>query len=181
MFYAMKYHLGEAYDFYKKFIYNKEKQTLLAERNLHVAGSVPSVDWELFGAILTGDDGKGGYGSDLKRHEIKSSVSGASFEYQYHLNGGMKKLADDMKVDHIFISYSPDYRDIEARVIKGTVLKKTFKGWEPGLIENYAGPNRKQRYRRSISYGTVKSDGKLILKIEQGELVQDEASVATKK
>ena len=181
MFCVMKYHIGEAYEFYKKFIYNKEKQALLAERKLHIAGSVPSIDWELFGAILTGDDGKGGYGSDLTKHEIKSSVLGASFEYQYHLNGGIQKLIDDMKISHVFISYSPDYRDIEVRVIKGVALKETFKDWEPGLIENYKGPNRKQRYRRSIPFGTVKSDGKLIMRIEHGELVQDESAVSVKK
>ncbi len=168
----MKYLLGDAHEFYKKFIYNDEKQTLLKKHNLPVAGSVPSCDWELFGAILTGDAHKERYGSDLLNHEIKSSVYGASFEYQYHLHGGKKKILDDMKVNHIFFSYSPDYRNVEVRAMKGAALKKKFKAWVPGLEANYKGPNRKQRYRRSISFGIVKKEGKLIMKLEQGELVQ---------
>lgn len=108
----MEYHIKEAFAFYKKFIYNEEKQLLLTKHSLHVAGSVPAVDWELFGAILTGDKGKLGYGADLEHFEIKSSVLGGSFEYQYHLNGGKQKLLDDMVVDHIFISYTPDYKNI---------------------------------------------------------------------
>lgn len=166
-----KYNIEEAYSFYKKFIYNPEHQALLAKHNLHVAGSIPSVDWELFGAILTGDDGKDGYGSDLNHFEIKSSVDGASFEYQYHLHGGKQKLAEDSKVGHIFISYSPDYKDVEVRLIKGKDLKDKFDSWKPGLIANYDGPNRKQRYRRSISFGTVKTKGSVILQVQDGKLL----------
>lgn len=168
----MKYRLREAHDFYKEFIYNDRKQDLLKEHNLHVIGSVPSIDWELFGAILTGDDGKKGYGSDLENHEVKSSRTGSSFEYQYHLNGGRQKLLDDMKVAHVFVSYSPDYRDLEVHIMDGSQLKSRFKAWLPGLKANYEGPNRRQRYRRSIPYGLVKKEGKLILKVEQGELVK---------
>jgi len=171
---GMKYRIGEAHAYYKKFIYNEEKQRLFKKHNLPIPGSVPSCDWELFGAILTGDDHKERYGSDLQNHEIKSSIYGASFEYQYHLNGGKKKLLDDMKVDHVFFSYSPDYRNVEVRVVKGAVLKSKFKSWMPGLEANYKGPNRKQRYRRSIPFGTVKKEGVLIMKLEQGELVQVE-------
>lgn len=166
-----KYNVSAAFDFYKKFIFNEEKRTLLGKHNLHVTGSVPSRDWELFGAILTGDDGKQGYGSDLQHHEIKSSVLGASFEYQYHLHAGKQKLLEDSKVDHIFISYSPDYKDVEVRIMRGSELKAKFKSWMPGLIKNYEGPNHRQRYRKNIAFGVVKKEGQLIMKIARGELV----------
>ena len=143
---------------------------LLKKYKLHVAGSIPSIDWELFGAILTDDIGKEGYGSDLRHHEIKSSVDRASFEYQYHLHGGEKKLKEDMEVAHIFMSYSPDYKNLEVRVIEGEQLKKVFKEWLPGWKKNYKGPNRRQRYRKSISYGRVRKDGMTIMKIENGNL-----------
>ncbi len=168
---AVNYHVKEAFEFYKKFIFNKGHQELLTQHRLHVAGSVPSGDWELFGAILTGDDGKGGYGSDLNSHEIKSSVDKSSFEYQYHLHGGRTKLQEDMKVDHVFISYSADYGDIEVRLVRGANLKNIFSSWLPGLIKNYEGPNRRQRYRKSIPYGIVKKLGQLLLKTQNGELV----------
>jgi hypothetical protein len=161
----------KAYEFYKKFIYNEERQQLLKDYQLHVAGSVPSVDWELFGAILTGDKGKVGYGSDLSKHEIKSAILGASFEYQYHLRGGQKKLMEDMGVKHLFISYSRDYKNVEVRIIVGEKLKETFSGWLPNLLKNYSGPNRKQRYRKNISLGFVKENGILIMEIKEGKLI----------
>lgn len=167
---------AEAYSFYKKFIYRKELQELLHEYELHVAGSVPSVIWELFGAILTGDKGKKGYGSDLKEHEIKSALEGGSFEYQYHLRGGQQKLTEDMGVKHLFISYSKDYKNVEVRILPGESLKEKFSAWMPKLVENYSGPNRKQRYRKSIPFGIVKLNGKLIMKIQNG-LLEDVGSV----
>ena len=104
----MPFNVKEAYDYYKKFVRNEERFQLLEKHNFKLAGCVPSVDWELFGSILTGDQGKDGYGSDLGKHEVKSAVEHASFEYQYHLNAGEHKLNEDMVVDHIFNSYSPD-------------------------------------------------------------------------
>lgn len=168
----VKYRIKEAAAFYKKFIYNEEHQALFKKHNLHIAGSVPSIDWELFGAILTDDKGKAGYGSDLEHYEIKSSVDGASFEYQYHLHGGMTKLKEDMEVTHIFVSYSPDYKNLEVRVVEGAQLKDVFSSWLPGLRANYEGENRKQRYRKSISYGRVCREGKMILKVQNGALVK---------
>jgi hypothetical protein len=168
---TQKYNIQAAYEFYRKFIYNKEHQALLTENNFHIAGSVHPINWELFSAVLTGDKGKDGYGSDLNNYEVKSSVGRNSFEYQYHLYGGRAKLADDMKVSHIFISYSPDYRDIEVRLVEGDKLKDLFESWEDGLIKNYEGPNRRQRYRKSISFGRVERSGRLILKTKDGRLV----------
>lgn len=168
------FHFGDAYDFYKKFIFNKEKQELLKGHGLHVAGSVPSVDWELFGSILTGDLGKKGYGSDLKEHEIKSAIDGASFEYQYHLHGGQQKLKEDMGVKHLFISYSPDYKNLDVRILPGEQLTERFSSWLPKLIENYSGPNHKQRYRKNVPFGFVKENGTLVMRIREGKVVKQE-------
>ncbi len=144
---------------------------MLRKHHKHVAGSVPSIYWELFGAILTGDKGKEGYGSDLEHHEVKSSVQGASFEYQYHLNAGKQKLLEDINVDHVFVSYSPDYKDIDVRLVKGSALKERFDSWMPGLIANYEGETRRQRYRKNIPYGVVARSGELMMQVRQGELV----------
>ena len=171
----MAYQLSKAFNFYKKFIYNEELQTLLHKHKRHIAGSVPSVYWELFGAILTGDKGKDGYGSDLEHHEVKSAGNDGSFEYQYHFHTGQKKLVEDANVDHVFVSYSSDYKDIDVRLVKGVDLKIKFESWMPGLKKNYKGKTRKQRYRKSISLGTVKRLGKTIVKVRQGELVKDVA------
>jgi hypothetical protein len=164
--------ISEAHAFYTKYIYNEEHQKLLAEHGFHTAGSIAPVNWELYASILTGDNGKGGYGSDLKHFEVKSAVNRNSFEYQYHLNGGKTKLKDDMVVNHIFISYSRDYKDIEVRLVEGKVLKPTFESWLPGLIANYEGANRRQRYRKSISFGFVAANGVTVLKTSGGKLVQ---------
>lgn len=171
MIMTQKYNLRAAYELYRKFIYNEEHQSLLREKNLRIAGSVHPINWELFSAVLTGDKGKDGYGSDLHNYEVKSSVNGSGFEYQYHLFGGRTKLADDMKVSHIFISYSKDYKDIEVRIVEGKKLKPIFESWEAGLIKNYEGPNRLQRYRRRISFREVVRSGSLILKTQNGQLV----------
>jgi hypothetical protein len=164
--------LKEAYDFYNKYIYNAEHQNLLIEHGFSTAGSIAPVNWEVFASILTGDDGKEGYGSDLNNFEVKSAVSKGSFEYQYHLNGGKTKLKDDMVVNHVFISYSRDYGDIEVRLVEGGVLKSIFESWAPGLIANYDGPNRKQRYRKSIPFGFVAANGVIVLKTSNGKFVQ---------
>jgi hypothetical protein len=169
---TIKYNLQDAYEFYRKFIYNEEHQDILKDHGFHAAGSVAAVNWEVFASILTGDKAKGGYGSDLVSHEVKSSINGGSFEYQYHLKAGKVKLHEDMKVNHIFISYSPDYKDVEVRLLEGSKLKATFEKWMPGLIENYEGPAPRQRYRKSVSYGFVKTNGVLILKTQNGNLVK---------
>jgi hypothetical protein len=167
----MKFYISKAFKFYKEVLINETKFRLLKEYNLRIPGCINPVDWELFGAILTGDKGKSGYGSDLGAHEIKSAVVGASFEYQYHLNADEEKLKEDMKVAHIFISYSPNYMDLTIRYIKGEDLAPIFVSWHEGLIKNYQGEQPRQRYRKSISYGKVTELGRIILQIKDGQLV----------
>lgn len=161
----------EAFQYYDQHINRQDRFKLLKERKFSITGSIPSIDWELFGSILTGDSGKAGYGSDLGSYEVKSAVGIGSFEYQYHLRGGLTKLKEDMIVDHIFISYSPDYADVTVRLVQGATLAPFLQKWEPALIENYGGESPKQRFRKSISYGTVTKLGAIIMRIEASRLV----------
>jgi len=169
------FHFDIAYEFYKQYIYDRKLQGLLVKNSMPVPGSVPSVYWELFGAFLTGDKGKQGYGSDLIKHEIKSAVAGASFEYQYHLLAGEQKLTEDMVVTHVFFSYSKDYADVDVRIMSGEDLKGYFSSWLPELRENYAGPNKKQRFRKNIPFGFVNQHGRLIMQIRSGKLVKTDS------
>ncbi len=169
--------IDDAFLIYKKHIYDKEKIYLLGKHNLKIAGCVPSVLWELFGATLTGRLGNGVIGADLKGWEVKSAKKGASFEYQYHLNTGLSKLKEDCVVSHLFCSYSESYNDVAVRAIKGSKLKgKYFDEWLPLYRENYdkdvpAG-KRRQRFRKSISNGYVESHGLIIMNIVNGEIVE---------
>lgn len=168
-----------AYDYYAEHIHRQPRFDLLKEHNFEVAGSIPPIDWELFGALLTGDDRKEGYGSDLKQHEVKSAVEGSSFEYQYHKHGGLAKLEEDKNVDHIFVSYSPDYKRVTVRLINRTILGSKFESWREGLIQNYDSSAPKQRYRKSIAHGTVVAQGEIVFKIEDSQLVLPAAAALT--
>ena len=164
--------ISDAYQYYSKHINRTERFELLDAHQLPVAGSVSPVDWVLFGSILTGSKGTPGYGADLENYEVKSATEGSSFEYQYHLHGGISKLDEDMKVEHIFISYSKDYKHVTVRLVKGKDLATKFESWRTGLIENYSGEDPNQRYRKSIALGEIERLGQIVLQIEGGVLVK---------
>ena len=161
----------EDFEYYAKHINRTERFNLLRLFNFSIAGSIPNVDWELFGAILTNNQKKHGYGTDLEYYEIKSAVIGNSFEYQYHLHGGESKLNEDIQTNHIFISYASNYQDIIVRLVLGQQLATIFEGWREGLIQNYTGINPRQRYRKSISYTTITKLGLIIMQIGDGQLI----------
>lgn len=160
-----------AFAYYDEHINRPSRFELLEERNLPVAGSIHPIDWELFAALLTNDEGQGRKGSDLKRHEVKSALIGNSFEYQYHLHGGRTKLDSEETINHLFISYSPDYQSVVARLIPGTALARYFGQWRDPLAANYEGETRRQRFRRSIPYRAVVEMGIVLIQIEEGRLV----------
>ncbi|KHS70963.1 hypothetical protein RC77_05470 [Pectobacterium brasiliense] len=173
--------IDRAYEYYKAYIQQEDLMNLLSEYNLKTAGSVPSVLWELFGAMLTGRKGTGTTGADLLGWEVKSATVGSSFEYQYHLNTGAHKILEDCEVNHLFCSYSKDYKCIDVRVMTGSELADSyFKAWEPLYYKNYqkniSSDLRRQRFRKSISYGFVEKNGTLILQINDGNITlrQDE-------
>ncbi|WP_169267303.1 MULTISPECIES: hypothetical protein [Brasilonema] len=162
--------IQQAYDFYRKFIYNEELISLLREYNIRIPGSISPQLWELFGAILTGDTGTGSYGADLSNYEVKSSIDGNAFEYQYHLRTGRGKLLKDMTVDHLFVSYSRDYRNVTVRQLGGDFLSEIFRSWLPGLEERYGTQEFLRRYRKNISNSTVKVHGRVVMSIKDGML-----------
>lgn len=167
--------LDEAFYFYRNSIYNENTINLLKIHKLKIAGHIHSVMWELFGSILTGRHGNGTTGADLQGWEVKSSIQGSSYEYQYHLNTGENKLIEDGYVNHLFCSYSNDYQDVIVKAIPGYELKdEFFDVWLPEYRLNYdrsvVSSVRRQRFRKSISYGFVQRHGRTLLEIKTGDL-----------
>jgi hypothetical protein len=163
--------VGDALQFYADHILRTEFQDILRERGFKVPGSISSVTWECFGAILTGQRKKSGYGSDLAQYEIKSAKLGADFEYQYHKESGQAKLYEDMQVEHLFISYSDDDRDVIVRIVPAHKMTEEFFGlWLPALREAYHGSLLKQRFRKSVRYKFIEDHGEVVMRIINGEL-----------
>lgn len=156
---------GEAFGHYLGHILNPSKNKLFKKYNFSTGSAVSSLDWELFAAILLNKK-KTGTSPDLNGYEVKSAKKGNSFEYQYHKTNGLKKLAEDQKVNHIFISYDNQYQDIKVRIISGDVFKNEAIDWDKGFRSNYN--EGKQRYRKSLSYKYVCSNGKIIMEIKNG-------------
>jgi hypothetical protein len=160
-----------AYSFYKTYIldYSRGKADIYERYGFSLQGSVGSKDWEVFAAILLNDRARRGDGADLMNYEVKSAVIGGSFEYQYHRNRGLDKLTDDRDIDHIFISRSESYTNVEVWLIERTKMTSTFDRWLPELLQNYETAER-QRFRRSVTYGFVRSQGIRLLEISDGAL-----------
>lgn len=166
--------IDDAYEIYQKYIFDESLNKLLTDSNLPIPGSVASVRWELFGSKLTGRNRVQNTGADLNGCEVKSAKTGGSFEYQYHLNTGAEKLKDDCKVNHIFCTYSETYKDVTVYAIKGEQLAaKHFEKWIDGYLKNYeisSTGTKLQRFRKTIPYGYVKKNGKIILTIVNSKL-----------
>ena len=155
-----------AFEYYVEFILNKKRFNLLNKYNFNINGSVHSIDWEIFCAILF--DSEKDKLSDLKHYEIKSACKGNSFEYQYHKNKGIDKLINDNKVNHIYITYDNNYKNIDVYILNFNIMKHIIKKWRCKFTKNYK--IGKQRYRKSISYKFMKSNSTCILKIRDGKL-----------
>ncbi len=166
-----------AFSFYSQFIlqHSQAKAAIYQQYGFTLQGSVSSKDWEVFAAILVGDRARSGNGTDLINHEVKSAVIGGAFEYQYHRHHGIEKLAADKQVDHIFISRSNAYEDIQVWVVDRQDLIPTFDRWLPELQANYAA-SAKQRFRKSVSSEYVRRYGQSILTIVQGQLADSPGS-----
>lgn len=161
----------EAYSFYRAYIleYSRNKAEIYGRYGFSLQGSVGSKDWEVFAAILLNDRARRGDGADLMNHEVKSAVIGGSFEYQYHRNRGRNKLTDDRDVDHIFVARSETYTNVEVWLIERAKMVPIFDKWLPELLQNYETAER-QRFRRSVTYGFVRSQGIQLLEIKAGEI-----------
>ena len=167
--------IDQAFEVYSKRIHDEDMLKLLAKHNLKVAGSVPSVMWELFGSLLTGRSGSGAVGADLFGWEVKSAIRGSGYEYQYHLNTGEEKLEEDCEVNHLFCSYTKNYEDVLVMAMPGSALAKDyFEAWLPQYRKNYSAQNkaeRRQRFRKSIGHAVVLKRGTKVLEIVGGKLV----------
>jgi len=161
----------EAFSFYRTYIleYSRDKTEIYRKYGFSLQGSVGSKDWEVFAAILLNDRARRGDGADLVNYEVKSAVIGGSFEYQYHRNRGLNKLTDDRDVDHIFVARSETYTNVEIWLVERSRMVPTFDRWLPELLQNYETIER-QRFRRSVTYGFVRSQGIRLLEIRAGEL-----------
>jgi hypothetical protein len=161
----------KAYAFYRTYIldYSRNKTDIYEQYGFSLQGSIGSKDWEVFAAILLNDRARQGDGADLEHYEVKSATIGSSFEYQYHRNRGLQKLTDDREVDHVFVARSENYRDIEVWLVERAKMVPIFDKWLPELQENYVTAAR-QRFRRSVTYGFVRSQGTRLLGITRGEL-----------
>ena len=172
--------IDNAYDVYASFIHDIERIRMLNKYNLKVAGSVPSVIWELFGSVLTSRSGSGNTGADLVGWEVKSAKFGGNFEYQYHLNTGLHKLNEDCVVNHLFCIYSEDYAEVLVLAMRGSDLAdEYFNRWRPEYSANYntgvPSSERRQRFRKNVSQNFVVKNSMKILSIKKSKIVfQDE-------
>jgi hypothetical protein len=142
------------------------KLRLYAARSVRPGGVAMSSDWEVFASILVRDVGKKlAAGIDLLNNEVKSAVSGGSYEYQYHKNTGKEKLANDMKVGHLFFEHANNLRLVNLRWMHGSQLKDFFKTW----LKEYPDPYP-QRYRKNIPFAWVKKNGVLLMTLSDGEV-----------
>ncbi len=162
-----------AYAFYKRFIldYSQDKSAIYEQYGFTLQGSIGFKDWEVFAAILMNDRASPGDGADLENYEVKSALLGNSFEYQYHRNRGLEKLQDERAVDHLFIARSSTYQDVEVWLVDRAALLATFDRWLPELQENYRAESR-QRFRRSVTYRFVATQGTKLIEIKNGTLIE---------
>ncbi len=143
------------------------KLRLYGARKIPPGSVAMSSDWEVFASMLVNDLGtKLGAGVDLANYEVKSAKRGASYEYQYHKNTGLEKLSKDVEVGHLFFEYFENLNEVHLRYLHGSQLAAFFGKWR----DEYPNPYP-QRYRKSIPYGFVGQNGKLLMSIKNGEVV----------
>jgi hypothetical protein len=161
------YNTDAAFYFYKKYIlFDSEEKTIFDILKLPTEGIVHPRYWEAFGAILVNDKGNGLHtGTDLNRHEVKSSNS-HKYEYQYGVDSGEKKHQQDMSVDHIWITYSNNYKNVEVWVVKAEDVAPLMREWGESIKENGV-TKKKREIRKQI--GTGDDIGELVMWIVNGE------------
>lgn len=143
------------------------KLRLYRARDVRAAGKVMTSDWEVFASILVKDVGrKLAKGIDLEGFEVKSAENEGSFEYQYHKNTGKSKLKEDMEAGHLFFSHSNNLRLVELRYAHGRELKSEFfEKW----LRDFPTPYQ-QRYRKNVPFNWVFKNGRLLMRLEDGEV-----------
>lgn len=143
------------------------KLRLYGARKIPPGSIAMSSDWEVFASMLVKDLGrKFGAGIDLANYEVKSAKQGASYEYQYHKNTGLDKLAKDAKVGHLFFEYLDNLKEVHLRYLHGSTLAVFFQKWKDEYPDPYP-----QRYRKNVPYGFVRDNGTLLMTLVDGEVV----------
>lgn len=143
------------------------KLRIYGARKIREGSVVTPSDWEVFASMLVNDVGsKLGSGIDLVNFEVKSAKGRGSFEYQYHKLSGKAKLQKDSAAGHLFFSYSDNLRKVELRYLHGSQLSSFFQTW----LDEYPAEYTQQRFRRSIPYRYVADNGKLLMRLEDGEV-----------
>ena len=149
------------------------KLRIYGARKIREGSVVTPSDWEVFASMLVNDLGsKLAAGIDLTNYEVKTAKRGGSYEYQYHKDSGREKLLKDARVGHLFFDYTENLREIDLRYMHGSQLSTYFEGWLkdfPSTPEEYK--RQRQRFRKSIPYGVVKKEGKLLMTLKDGEVV----------
>lgn len=171
----MSYQIKKAFDYYEKHILAplKAKRPIYEDRNIPMEGVVSFRDWEVMSAILVDDRGSAlRSGSDLLNHEVKSAKEGGSFEYQYHRSHGVEKLDHDLKIEHLYVVYQSGYLNVDVYSLSADQFAEIGETWREGLMKNFRDPAR-QRYRKNMPRQKVLREGRLVMKIRKGRLVED--------
>ena len=185
--------LEKAFLFYQKHILEVDRDLVPILNDYNFKNVLPSWKFELFAAILVGDQSRKGTfekefsknpskegrnskdanGSDLMSHEIKARLDGAAFEYQYHRDCWRKKLEEEPKVGHIFISYWEGYQDLDVRKVEGAELAALFASWENIIEEKYSQKKLNDRCRLYVPYKVAVEKGSLLLRIRDAKIVYE--------
>jgi hypothetical protein len=143
------------------------KLRIYGARSVPTGSATTSSDWEVFASMLVDDLGrKLGAGVDLANYEVKSAKRGGSYEYQYHKHTGLEKLANDLRVGHLFFDHFDNLREVDLRYLHGSQLAHYFQKWRNAYPDPYP-----QRYRKGIPYAFVKKNGTLLMTLKDGEVV----------
>lgn len=179
----LKPDLDTAMKFYQKQIIEIDKELFPILEKYQFKNKVPSWKWEIFAAVLVGDkckiitegrNSKNGRGADLTKHEIKSRLNGDAIEYQYHKNSWRDKLEEESKISHIYISYWPEYRNLDVRLIPGSNLTDFFAIWAPKIKLIYENENEREnsdRARFYIPFKIVCERGTTILSVRNTQVI----------
>lgn len=161
--------VNAAYDFFLNHMYNplQSKKPIYEARGVRLGCIVPPSDWEVFASILVDRKGNGtNSGVDLIGYEVKSAHNSGNYEYQYHKDTGLQKLANDSFSDHLFIDHSDFLNKVVVRFLYGSQAKELyFDKW----LSNYPNPYP-QRYRKNIPYKWVVNNAKVLLVLDKSKI-----------
>lgn len=148
--------LEQANDYFTKFIQCSEQEEDYQKRGL--MRKVDSSAWEYFAALLTDDYGSHGGCTDLIQAEVKSSLIGGSFMYQYHRNRNSVKYKAESKAWHIYIQYSKGYTNARVYMVSPesfVKMRKTIPNWTIENVKNCWQSKDRQRCQHNVPYERV--------------------------